>query len=181
MKADRWKLVDDLLQSALELAPERREDFLRQAGNDDPALADEVMSLLTAHRKSGDFLRTPAAEMAARAIAAEAAPSLSASRDGQIVSHYRLLNMIGSGGMGTVWLAERCDGRFERKVAIKFIHLAVLDAAGAERFKREGAILGKLAHPQKRRKPTGGPSKSPAITPRKKPFRPRCWKITRTC
>jgi len=56
--------------------------------------------------------------------------------------------MIGSGGMGSVWLAERCDGRFERKVAIKFIHLAVLDAAGAERFKREGAILGKLSHPQ---------------------------------
>jgi len=56
--------------------------------------------------------------------------------------------MIGSGGMGSVWLAERCDGRFDRKVAIKFIHLTLLDDFGAERFKREGAILGKLAHPQ---------------------------------
>lgn len=148
METERWKLVDELLQSALEIVPERREDFLRQECAGDPALADEVRSLLTSHRRAGGFLQTPAAEVAARAIAAEAAPLLSASRAGQIVSHYRLLKMIGSGGMGSVWLAERCDGRFERKVAIKFIHLAVLDAAGAERFKREGAILGKLSHPQ---------------------------------
>jgi eukaryotic-like serine/threonine-protein kinase len=148
MKTERWKLVDDLLQSALELIPERREEFLRQECGGDPALADEIRSLLTSHRRAGGFLQTPAAEVAARAMAADAAPSLAASRAGQLVSDYRLLKMIGSGGMGSVWLAERCDGRFERKVAIKFIHLAVLDAAGAERFKREGAILGKLSHPQ---------------------------------
>ena len=148
MDTERWKVVDDLLQSALELGPESREDFLRQACAGDSTLADEVRSLLTSHRRAGAFLETPAAEAAAREMAAEAEPALNASRTGQIVSHYRLLKMIGSGGMGSVWLAERCDGRFERKVAIKFIHLAVLDAAGAERFKREGAILGKLAHPQ---------------------------------
>jgi serine/threonine-protein kinase len=148
MDTDRWKLVEDLLQSALELPPERREEFLRQTRIGDPSLIDEVRSLLTSHRKAGGFLETPAAEAAARAMAAEAAPSHAASRAGQLVSHYRLLKMIGSGGMGSVWLAERCDGRFERKVAIKFIHLTVLDVAGAERFKREGAILGKLSHPQ---------------------------------
>jgi len=148
MEIERWKKVDNLLQSALEIAPERREEFLRQECDGDPSLADEVMSLLTSYRRAGGFLETPAAEMAARAIAAEAAPAPCSSRAGQVVSHYRLLKMIGSGGMGTVWLAERCDGRFERKVAIKFIHLAVLDQAATERFKREGAILGKLSHPQ---------------------------------
>jgi len=148
MQTERWKLVDDLLQSALELAPERREEFLRLACEGDASLADELRSLLTSHRRAGDFLETPALEAAARAIAADAAPSVSASREGQLVSHYRILRMIGRGGMGSVWLAERCDGRFERRVAIKFIHLAVLDAAGAERFRREGAILGKLSHPQ---------------------------------
>lgn len=147
METKRWKLVDDLLQSALELIPERREEFLRQACAGDQALADEVKSLLTSYRRAGDFLERPAGEMAARAIA-ETALSLSESLAGQVVSHYRILKMIGSGGMGSVWLAERCDGRFERKVAIKFIRLAVLDVAGAERFKREGAILGKLCHPQ---------------------------------
>ena len=148
MKAERWKRIDDLLQAAMELAPELREDYLRDVCDGDPVLADEVRSLLTSHRRAGDFLETPAPDMAARAIAAEAVPASSASRAGQIVSHYRLLRMIGSGGMGTVWLAERCDGRFERKVAIKFIHFASFDANGSERFEREGAILGKLYHPQ---------------------------------
>ena len=148
METDRWKLVDDLLQSALEVAPERREEFLAQACGGDSALVDEINSLLTSHRRAGDFLERPAVEIAARAIAADVAPSLSQPLVGQIVSHYRVLKTIGRGGMGSVWLAERCDGRFERKVAIKFIHFAVLDATGAERFKREGAILGKLSHPQ---------------------------------
>jgi len=141
METERWKLVDDLLQSALELAPERREEFLAQACGGDSALVGEINSLLTSHRRAGAFLETPAVEIAARAMAADVAPSIAQPLVGQVVSHYRILKMIGSGGMGSVWLAERCDGRFERKVAIKFIHLAVLDAAGAERFKREGAIL----------------------------------------
>jgi serine/threonine protein kinase len=148
MEAERWKLVDDLLQSALDLAPERREEFLAQACGDDAELTGEINSLLTSHRRAGDFLERPAVEIAARALAADTAPWLSQPLVGQVVSHYRILKMVGRGGMGSVWLAERCDGRFERKVAIKFIHFAVLDAAGAERFKREGAILGKLSHPQ---------------------------------
>ena len=140
--------MDDLLQSALELAPEDRDAFLQHSCADDSELIDEIKSLLTSHRRAGDFLETPAVESAARAIAANAEPVLSESLVGLVVSHYRLLKMIGRGGMGSVWLAERCDGRFERKVAIKFIHLALLDQASTERFKREGAILGRLAHPQ---------------------------------
>jgi len=147
MEPERWKRVDELLQSALEMDSQRRDAFLLQACGQDSALLDEVRSLLTSHRRAGDFLATPAAELAARAIAAEEEPSPSSSLEGQRISHYRILNRIGRGGMGTVWLAERCDGRFERKVAIKFIHLARLDPASVERFKREGAILGKLAHP----------------------------------
>jgi serine/threonine protein kinase len=147
MESERWKHIDELLQSALEVGPEHRDTFLQQACPDDPELLEEVRSLLTSHRQAGDFLQTPAAELAARAIAAEEAPSLSRSLEGQLISPYRILNMIGRGGMGTVWLAERCDGRFERKVAIKFLNVAALDQASAERFKREGSILGKLAHP----------------------------------
>ena len=148
MEAERWTQIEDLLQSALELAPDSREEFLRLSCREDPTLADEVRSLMTSFRRASGFLETPAVEVAARAIAAESAPSLSTSRAGQIVSQYRLLSMIGSGGMGSVWLAERCDGRFDRKVAIKLIHLTLLDVSGADQFKREGAILGKLAHPQ---------------------------------
>jgi serine/threonine protein kinase len=147
MEFELWKRVDELLQSALEVEPERRDAFLQQACADDPELLDEVRSLLTSDRKAGDFLQTPAAELAACVISADEEPSFSRSLEGQLISHYRILKMIGRGGMGTVWLAERCDGRFERRVAIKFLNVAALDQASAERFKREGSILGKLAHP----------------------------------
>lgn len=147
MELKRWKLVDELLQSALEVDPEHRDTFLRAACADDSELLDEVKSLLTAHRRSGEFLGRPAAELAASAIVSETDLMLSKSLAGQQISHYRILKMIARGGMGTVWLAERCDGRYERKVAIKFLNLAVLDEASGERFKREGSILGKLAHP----------------------------------
>ena len=49
--------------------------------------------------------------------------------------------------MGTVWLAERSDGRFERRVAVKVLNIALMGKGGEERFKREGRILGRLAHP----------------------------------
>src|SRR5205814_8882376 len=65
---------------------------------------------------------------------------------GQAIGPYRLVAPIGQGGMGSVWLAERSDGRFERRVAIKFLHFSVA-VSGAERFKREGRILGQLLDP----------------------------------
>ena len=71
----------------------------------------------------------------------------SASLAGQILGPYTLISPIGQGGMGSVWLAERNDGRFERRVAVKFIHIALMGEGGEARFKREGSILGRLAHP----------------------------------
>jgi len=66
---------------------------------------------------------------------------------GQTIGAYKLISRVGQGGMGNVWLAERVDGRFERQVAVKFLHFALTSPGAAERFKREGKILGQLAHP----------------------------------
>jgi serine/threonine-protein kinase len=55
--------------------------------------------------------------------------------------------LIGQGGMGSVWLAERCDGRFEGQVAVKLLNIALMGRAGEERFRREGTILARLTHP----------------------------------
>ncbi len=66
---------------------------------------------------------------------------------GQQIGAYTLINEIGQGGMGTVWLARRSDGRFERHAAVKFVNLALAGQGSELRFRREGSILGRLTHP----------------------------------
>ena len=66
---------------------------------------------------------------------------------GQTLGPYTLISQIGQGGMGSVWLARRSDGRFERQAAVKFVNIALAGRATEERFKREGSILGRLTHP----------------------------------
>ncbi len=66
---------------------------------------------------------------------------------GQTAGLYTLLSEIGVGGMGTVWLAERSDGRFDRRVAVKFLNIALSGMGAEHRFKREGNILARLSHP----------------------------------
>jgi serine/threonine protein kinase/Tol biopolymer transport system component len=66
---------------------------------------------------------------------------------GQTFGVYTLISQIGQGGMGSVWLAERNDGRFDRRVAVKMLNIALMGKVGEERFKREGNILGRLSHP----------------------------------
>jgi serine/threonine protein kinase len=65
----------------------------------------------------------------------------------EAIGPYRLISKLGQGGMGQVWLAERSDGRFERKAAVKFLNVALMGQVGEDRFKREGAILGRFSHP----------------------------------
>jgi hypothetical protein len=69
MNADRWKQVDELLQNALRLPPEQRDEFLQHACGADAALRREVQSLLTSHQKAGTFLQRPAIDVAAQATA----------------------------------------------------------------------------------------------------------------
>ena len=66
---------------------------------------------------------------------------------GQLIGPYRLLRELGQGGMGTVWLAERADGTFERQVALKLPHAEWIDRGLAQRFARERAVLASLNHP----------------------------------
>jgi len=75
------------------------------------------------------------------------APDSPAAMIGQKVGAYSLEAPIGQGGMGTVWVARRSDGRFEGRAAVKFLKLAFLGGASEERFKREGSVLARLAHP----------------------------------
>jgi serine/threonine-protein kinase len=134
----RWQLVSPLLDELLDADEIQRAARLARIRRDDPALGDEVATLLArqAAIETSDFLEGSALRFAG-------ATSLA----GQVVGSYTLERPLGQGGMGAVWLARRSDGRFEGKAAVKFLNLALLGRGGVERFEREGSVLARLAHP----------------------------------
>jgi serine/threonine-protein kinase len=133
----RWQRLSPLLDQALDLPAEQRTQWLAELRGRDPDLAVEVEALLDEARAAGDerFLEhTP--ESPERATLA-----------GQAIGAYTLEAPLGHGGMGSVWLARRSDGRYEGKVAIKFLNAALVGRVGEERFRREGSILARLTDP----------------------------------
>jgi serine/threonine-protein kinase len=105
--------------------------------SEDPILARQIETLLleqNSAEQKGFLQQTPTGV-------------LEAAFTGQTVGAYKLVSLVGQGGMGTVWLAERSDGRFEGRVAVKFLNFALAGRGGEDRFKREGAILARLSHP----------------------------------
>ena len=132
---DQWRALSPLLDKALELEGEDRSTWIR---SQDPELAYQLELVLGEYRLLAEegFLENRVIEL----------PPTDATLAGQTLGVYKLISQIGQGGMGSVWLAERDDGRFERKVAIKFLNLALMGKAGEERFRREGKILALLAH-----------------------------------
>jgi predicted ATPase/serine/threonine protein kinase len=146
MDAERWKQVDSLLQSALLVSSDQREEFLRRQCAGDAALEKEVRSLLTSHRNAHDFLEGPAIRVAAKALAQADTGDEVDSMCGRIVSHYRILNELGRGGMGEVYRA--LDTRLNREVAIKTLSLEHCSQPEAlSRFEQEARSACALNHP----------------------------------
>lgn len=131
-----WHAISHLLDEVLDLALAARPAWLASLRSRDPHAAAAVAEWLDelAAMEAGQFLSERPAEPAATLAGFE-------------VGAYRLVEPLGQGGMGTVWLAERKDGQFDQRVAVKLLNAALMDRAGTDRFAREAGILARLTHP----------------------------------
>jgi serine/threonine-protein kinase len=154
LSQERWRRVEPILDRALELPPEQRTAFLDQACAGDAVLRMDAEALLDAERRSTEFLEAPAAAflLAADALPMPARPS----NAGTIIGSYRIVRELGAGGMGTVYLAERADGQFDQRVALKLIRGGAASADLVRRFLHERQILARLEHPNVARLLDGG-------------------------
>jgi serine/threonine-protein kinase len=137
--AARFRKLDEVFAAALERPPAERAAFLDTACAGDAGLRREVERLLAADAGAGAFLERPATLPAGWAPPEETAP--------RRLGPYLLLREIGSGGMGTVYLARRDDEHYERDVAIKILRSGSDDAEAVHRFFAERQILARLEHP----------------------------------
>ena len=127
LSPERWQALSPYLDDALDMCKEEREALLASLRAKDSDLADALQSLLDEHQELDreKFLeqdQVPLQQFSALA--------------GQVLGAYTLVSPLGQGGMGSVWLARRNDGRFERQAAVKFLNVALIGRGGEERFKK---------------------------------------------
>ena len=136
---ERWRVLSPFLDQALEIAADDRAAWLASLSARDAALAADLKAILAQHDRvrQSQFLECAV-------LQPQTAPA--ASLAGQVVGAYRLIARLGQGGTGSVWLAERCDGRFEGRAAVKLLNISLVGRAGEQRFRREGNILARLRH-----------------------------------
>src|SRR5262245_19259454 len=142
MKPERWRQIDQLLEAALERQPEERAAFLADACAGDDSLRLEVESLLRTDEAADSFIEKPAVALVADVIAEQQVQAMA----GQRIGHYKILSLLGAGGMGEVYLAE--DAKLRRKVALKLLPAEFTrDAGRLRRFVQEAQAASALNHP----------------------------------
>jgi serine/threonine protein kinase len=132
----QWPKIKEIVGAALEREPNERPAFLDQACAQNPELRTEVESLLAAHADAGGLSESPWADDQLAEVAQES----------KTVGPYRLIRVLGVGGMGQVWLAEQTEP-VRRRVALKLIRAGMYDYAIIQRFRSERQSLAIMEHP----------------------------------
>lgn len=142
MKSERWQKVKGLFDAVVELSPDERKSFLNQSCGNDVELRREVESLLESSEEAKSFMESPAVAEMADVIEGKS-KKLEA---GKSFAHYEIINQIGVGGMGEIYLAN--DKKLERKVAIKILNEKFAKhQSNLERFTKEAKAASALNHP----------------------------------
>ena len=157
MTAERWVEVRALLQCALEVPLEQRSQLIEQQASD-PELAAEVHRLLAFEQEGDGIFSVENWKLAVAGMGNEACVA------GSTLGSYRLIEELGRGGMGAVYLAERADGVYQQQVAVKILQDGIFTPALAERFAQERQLLARLQHPGIARLLDGG------VTPSGRPY-----------
>ncbi len=139
-KAD-WEKVKDVFSSVIDEPAERLDQLLREKCVGDEALYAEVRSLIDASSTPDNIIEKNAIDLAAKIDL----PQIEYTD--RHFGKYRIIREIGSGGMGSVFLAERDDGEFSMQVALKIVRQSIADSEVVSRFKQERQILASLHHP----------------------------------
>ena len=146
MKPERWQQLDQLFHSALRLEPDERTAFLVEACAGDESLRRQVEALLAAHEEAGSFIESPTLEVETRGLAADQGTTEGELATGELISHYRIIALVGVGGMGQVYLAQ--DITLGRKIALKLLPCDFTrDVSRVRRFQQEARAASSLNHP----------------------------------
>jgi len=152
MNPDRWRAVGELFDGALAVTTNERQQWLDSASNGDEELRHEVLSLLASHDATpGGFVQDRIQKVLVSFYETKATPAHPLR-----VGPYRLVRELGSGGMGTVFLAERDDDQYHAQVAIKLVRPGMDTEFILARFRRERQTLARLQHPNIARLLDGG-------------------------
>ena len=148
---DQWRRLQQVLDGALARPADQWPAYLDAECTDDPAFRRDVERMLEACGSAGDFLEQPPSHLAAALLAdagVEHAPTnISDRRAHDRIGPYRILGEAGRGGMGVVYVAERDDGQFRQRVALKIVPHGFVTDQAVRRFIEERQILASLSHP----------------------------------
>lgn len=158
MQQQRWDRVIDIVDTALDLDGEQRTRYIREATNGDKELKSEVTKLLDSIEKSDslNFLEGPDAfpQNLAKDLSTSTDPT--SSMIGKTVGTYEIIELLGHGGMGSVFRAIRADEAYDSPIALKILRQGMDTPSNISRFRRERNILAKLDHPNIARMLDGG-------------------------